>query len=152
MWSHRPWLRLASSGVALAAPGIAHGFTPGRAVEPPPAVYASGPSQTGKNWELYLPSVGAGDYLCRMALHGVPQGAPRGFYYWGCYDPALDAVVLPQTDAWPSRREWDELRAHEWAHARGWRHKPNGRGTDWTASRPPRGAVVAAVTGAAGAP
>ena len=114
-------------------------------MEAAPAIYASGPTVTGKTWELVLPDVAQVDYICRSAMGGAPQGARSRAYYWGCYHSKLDAVVLVDPRAWPSRREWLEAREHEWAHARGWRHRPDGRGTDWARSLPPP-APAAAVT------
>jgi hypothetical protein len=128
-------------GAVLAAAPPARGFSPGRAVEPAPAIYASGPTRTGRTWEMILPSVPQVDYLCRLAQGGLPEGARPGFYYWGCYHPKLDAVILVDPKAWPSQSEWRQARAHEWAHARGWRHLPNGQGTDWARSLPPPGAT-----------
>jgi hypothetical protein len=124
-----------------------------RVVEPPPAIYAQGPTLTGRTYEIRLDSVEAVDQVCRTLLHGLPQGAYKGAYYMGCYNPRLDAVILMQPKAWPSRREWEAIRAHEWAHARGWRHRRDGTGTDWLASLPPRGGVrSASATAAASRP
>jgi hypothetical protein len=135
-------LKLTLAFTAIATPP-ARALSLGRVVEPPPAIYASGPTRSGRTYELQLESVEAVDYLCRVKLHGMPQGARRGSYYMSCYDPQLDAVIIMQPKAWPSRREWNLIREHEWAHARGWRHKANGEGTDWAGSLPPRGARLA---------
>ena len=126
-------------------------FTPGRVVEPPPPAYAQGPTRTGRTYEIRLNTVEAVDYVCRTMLHGLPQGAREGDYYMGCYNPRLDAVVLMQPKAWPSRREWEEIRSHEWAHARGWRHRKDGTGTDWVASLPPPAGMRSANATAASA-
>jgi hypothetical protein len=108
------------------------------AVEAPPSAYVRGPTQTGVTRELELPTVQAVDRLCKLALGGLPVKAERGGYYMGCYIPLSDTVVIPTRKAWPSGREWEDLRAHEWAHARGWRHRADGRGTDWETSLAPR--------------
>lgn len=97
-----------------------------RAVEPPPPQYASGPTQTGKTWEMILSDPAAVNYICGLQLGEPPQ---KGGYWMGCYRPDLDAVVLMDPKTWPSKSEYDQLRAHEWAHARGWRHNDDGRGT-----------------------
>lgn len=140
MFVRRPWrlcgLCAAISGVLATAATPARPFSRVRAVEPAPAVYASGPTRTGKTWELVLRNVAQVDYICRTAMGGLPEHARRGAYYWGCYHERLDAVVLVDPRAWPSRREWLETREHEWAHARGWRHNSDGRGTDWARSLP----------------
>ena len=87
------------------------------AVEPPPARYASGPTLQGATREQTFSTPEAVQAVCNRFL-----GRPRQGYYEACYIPALDLVVLPDKHAWPSARERAELRAHEWAHARGWRH------------------------------
>lgn len=104
-------------GLALAAaPAEALSF--GKAVEAPPAAYSAGPTLTGNTTEMQLDDVFRVQAVCNANL-GAPAG---GGYYQACYIAALDLVVLPTPRAWPSRREWLQLRAHEWAHARGWRH------------------------------
>jgi hypothetical protein len=85
-------------------------------------------------------------------MGGYPTGSRAGVYYWGCYDAASDLVVLPRPEAWPSRREWRRDREHEWAHARGWRHLPNGHGTDWRISLPPPIRLARTELGAASEP
>lgn len=124
--------------IAWLSAGSAQGatFELERAVEAPPAVFAYGPSQTGATHEMTLPTPHDVDVWCRLALGGPPRGRTGASYYWGCYDERFDLVVLVARKAWPSAREWDENRAHEWAHARGWRHNPDGRGTDWARSLP----------------
>jgi hypothetical protein len=127
------------SGGACAQYPTTGSLTFNRIVEPPPAPYAAGPTQTGATTEVRLPSVDAVDSLCQRSLGALPQRfSGRGPRFLGCYVPSLDEVVLPDPKAWPSRREWEEIRAHEWAHARGWRHNGDGRGTNWAASLPPR--------------
>jgi hypothetical protein len=102
---------------ATALGGPAAAATWGRAVEPPPAIYASGPTVTGTTRELTFPTPQAVQAFCNLYL-----GRPASGYYQACYVPVLDLVVLPDSHAWPSATERAELRAHEWAHARGWRH------------------------------
>ena len=119
-------------------------FTVGRAAEPPPAIYAQGPTITGRTRELQLKSVAQVNYVCGVLLRAPAANAENGGYYTGCYAPKLDMIVLMQPSAWPSRREWEEIRVHEWAHARGWRHHLDGTGTDWLASLPPRGGMRSA--------
>ena len=111
----------ANAGVPTAA------LTVGRAVEPPPERYASGPTLSGKTWEMVLKDPAQVNYFCSLAMGEPPQ---RGAYWMGCYRPDLDAVVLMEKSAWPDASEWDQLRAHEWAHARGWRHAHTSTG--WT--------------------
>ena len=141
--------------LALVSPSRLWALSFGRVVEPPPRIYADGPSLTGRTLEWRLSSVEQVDRACQALLRATGRG--RGAYYMGCYAPRLDAVILMDPRAWPSRREWEEIRAHEWAHARGWRHPASGEGTDWLASIPPRrtyaaGAGEAARPGAAAVP
>lgn len=140
-WSHCVVL----GGVVASAPTPARPLDWQRAVEPAPAIYASGPTRTGRTREVHLPTVVQVDALCRAAMGGLPAGAGRGAYYWGCYHERWDLVVLVDPKAWPSRREWNATREHEWAHARGWRHPSTGRGTDWERSLPPTAAAAPAV-------
>jgi hypothetical protein len=88
-----------------------------RAVEPPPARYASGPTLYGATRERTFSDPFSLQHYCDFYLGRPPSG-----YYQACYIPALDEVVLPNERAWPSGAERQALRAHEWAHARGWRH------------------------------
>jgi hypothetical protein len=88
-----------------------------RAVEPPPARYASGPTLYGATHERAFSDPFALERYCDFYL-----GRPSRGYYQACYIPALDEVVVPDARAWPSGAEREALRAHEWAHARGWRH------------------------------
>jgi hypothetical protein len=87
------------------------------AVQPPPARFASGPTLYGQTRERTFSDPFALERYCAFYLGRPPRG-----YYQACYIPALDQVVLPDARAWPSRTERALLRAHEWAHARGWRH------------------------------
>jgi hypothetical protein len=96
----------------------AQAFTLGRAVEPPPPLYTSGPTQYGATVERTFSDARQLQAFCNFYLGAPPPGA----YYQACYIPAMDTVVLPDARAWPSARERAELRRHEWAHARGWRH------------------------------
>lgn len=87
-----------------------------KAVSPAPAGYRVGESLTGKTQEVFLEPA-AVEAFCRM------KGALRAgqvFLAPGCYIPAMDAVILPHRKSWPSRKEWEALRLHEWAHAAGW--------------------------------
>lgn len=89
---------------------------PRRAVTQAPEGYEVGQSRTGKTYEIQM-SPEQVDAFCRM------KGALRAgetFLAPGCYIPAMDAVVIPKRNEWPSKREWNDLRAHEWAHADGW--------------------------------
>lgn len=93
-------------------------------VEPPPEEYASGPTQTGKTRELIFDDLEALQKFCQV-WGGVPQASPERAgdrYAQACYSPRVDIVALPSRKAWPSQKEIDQLREHEWAHARGWRH------------------------------
>lgn len=106
----------------LAAPALvfvsqAEALTANRAVEPPPARYAEGPSLYGQTRERTFSRSEEVQRVCSFYL-----GRPARGYYQACYIPAMDLIVLPDARAWPSAREREALRAHEWAHARGWRH------------------------------
>lgn len=105
--------------------GEARGLTLREAVERPPAEYSSGPTQSGRTYALELPSAAAVDFLCRLGLGPPPR---RGGAWWGCYRPDMDAVIVPARGAW-REAERRTILAHEWAHARGWRHNADGRGT-----------------------
>ncbi|RAK54787.1 hypothetical protein [Phenylobacterium soli] len=106
-----------------------------RAVEPPPQEFAAGPTLTGHTYELDLDDVFKVSYLCTLALG--PTWPPGG-YWMGCYDARMDAVIVPAKGAWPSETERRALVAHEWAHARGWRHVNDGK-----FGRPPPGTQYA---------
>jgi hypothetical protein len=99
----------------------ARALTLNRAVEPPPARFASGPTLYRQTRERTFSDPFALERYCAFYLGRPPHG-----YYQACYIPALDQVVVPDGRAWPSRAERETLRAHEWAHewahARGWRH------------------------------
>lgn len=119
------------------------GLRPNKAVEAPPDQYTSGPTQTGATTEhqMTLDQVGV---LCRA--FGIGYGAPTSAgkpYEMGCYIPQVDWVVLPTKDEWPSSAEWNALREHEWAHARGWMHNPDGHGTSPN-SLPPKSVLGSA--------
>lgn len=146
--AHAPWTSHASAVlVALAlsaAPGAALAkATPPlmtrpiaapptvRAVETPPPEFASGPTLTGKTFELDLDDPFKVSYLCTLALGAT---WPPGGYWMGCYNDRMDAVIVPGPGVWPSEAERQALVAHEWAHARGWRHVNDGR-----FGRPPPG-------------
>lgn len=106
-----------------------------RAVEPPPDEYAAGPTLTGRTYEIDLDDPFMVSYLCTLALG---PAWPRGAYWMGCYNVAMDAVIVPAKGAWPSEDERQALIAHEWAHARGWRHVNDGK-----FGRPPPGTQYA---------
>jgi hypothetical protein len=110
---------LCTALAVLAAPcaGEASGLTAVRAVEPPPSQYASGPTQYGATVERTFSNPEELEAFCNLYL-----GRPASGYYQACYIPALDTVAIPDKRAWPSAREREALREHEWAHARGWRH------------------------------
>jgi hypothetical protein len=105
-------------------------FKRGWSIEAPPPQYASGPTQVPGTAELRVTPEQA-NYLCHLA--GVWKTEPQGFPV-ACFNPRTNQVILP--DQWPSGSELDQMRAHEWAHARGWRHTDDGTGTS-TASLPP---------------
>lgn len=106
---------LAAAWLTGAAPAQALSLV--RAVEPPPPQFASGPTLSGHTRERDFDDPFALQRYCARFL-----GAPKRGYYQACYIPVLDEVVLPDAQAWPSRAEREALKAHEWAHARGWRH------------------------------
>lgn len=106
-----------------------------RAVEPPPPEYATGATLTGRTYEIDLPDAFMVSYLCTLALG---PAWPRGGYWMGCYNARMDAVIVPAKGAWPSEAERQALIAHEWAHARGWRHVNDGQ-----FGRPPPGTSYA---------
>lgn len=106
-----------------------------RAVEPPPAEYTTGPTLTGRTYEIDLDDPFMVSYLCTLALG---PAWPKGGYWLGCYNARMDAVIVPARGAWPSERERLALIAHEWAHARGWKHVNDGR-----FGRPPPGSDYA---------
>jgi hypothetical protein len=97
--------------------------------EQPPAQYAAGPTVSRDTWQLELRSADDVARYCLRLLGPLAREWRPGRYYMGCYDVRLDAVVVPTKGAWPSEREREAIIAHEWAHARGWRHNDDGRGT-----------------------
>jgi len=145
---------LVSATLLTATPAIGICATPNsasplvhtnEAIETPPAIYAKGPTQSGRTTELRFDNLRELQIFCQLNAGGPPpprRGGER--YTMACYSPALDVVVLPSRKAWPSQHEIDELRAHEWAHARGWRHQSTGAGTDWAMSLPLRTPQTAA--------
>lgn len=86
-------------------------------IEPPPAIYASGPTQWGETREQLFSDARELQAFCNFYL-----GRPLSGVYEACYIPAMDLVVLPTVDEAGGDARWGRLRAHEWAHARGWRH------------------------------
>jgi hypothetical protein len=120
----RPLRRLIGPAAALGLLGFLGLAAAARAqvswpdgVEPPPARYASGPTQYGDTHERRFAQARDLQAFCDFYL-----GRPAAGAYQACYVPALDLVVLPAAAAQPDPRVRAELRAHEWAHARGWRH------------------------------
>ena len=99
----------------------AQALTLGRAVEAPPARFASGPPLFGPTHERTFSDPFDLQRYCNLFL-----GRPERGYYQACFIPTLNEVVLPDAHAWPSRAEREALRRHEWAHARGWRHSEVG--------------------------
>ena len=83
----------------------------------PPAQYLYGPTATGRTVERAFDS--------RKSLHAFCSehlGAPAQGRFYACYVPAIDVVAVPSAKAWPDAAQREALTAHEWAHARGWRH------------------------------
>lgn len=111
--------------VACAAAQQAAALTPMRAVQPPPAQYASGPTISGVTVERSFADLDRLQAFCNFYL-----GRPARGYYQACYVAALDVIALPDRHAWPSAAERRQLRAHEWAHARGWRHAASAAGSE----------------------
>lgn len=95
-----------------------------RAVEAPPLQYADGPTISGRTGMIELADPAQVDQLCSLTLG---RAWPRGSYWMGCYNVTTDAVIVPAKGAWPSEAERQALIAHEWAHARGWRHVDDGK-------------------------
>jgi hypothetical protein len=95
-----------------------------RVVETPPEQYATGPTLSGKTYQLDLSDPAQVSYLCTLALG---PAWPPGGYWMGCYNGKMDAVIVPREGAWPSEVERQALIRHEWAHARGWVHQNDGR-------------------------
>lgn len=89
-----------------------------RAVEPPPPAFAAGPPLGGPAHEKTFSDPFQLQTYCNAFLGRPPHG-----YYQACFIPILHEIVLPDARAWPSAAERQALRAHEWAHARGWRHE-----------------------------
>lgn len=85
--------------------------------EPPPAQYLRGPTATGRTVERAFDSRKALHAFCSRHLGEPSQGS-----FYACYVPAIDLVAVPSAKAWPDDGQREALRAHEWAHARGWRH------------------------------
>lgn len=117
---------LAVAALALvighAAPEAAAAFMQARVtyqpVEAPPAEYAGKPGDVPGVKELRFDTKAQVDAACREKLGELPEGG----YFRACYVEAEGLIVLPSKWAVYDRRELADLRAHEWAHARGWRH------------------------------
>lgn len=106
---------------------VMFGFKPGWSIEPPPPQYASGPTQTGKTTETPNLTPEQVAWLC--SLYGTESSHQAKGSLLACYAPRIDQVILPAAKYWPSSDELDQLRSHEYAHARGWRHNDDGTGT-----------------------
>src|SRR5581483_1342828 len=107
------------NGVLLAillivTPHGATAFLLHQAVEPPPEIYASGATQTGKTYLITYPDPRQVDYMCRLGLGPPPL---RGGSWWGCYRADMDAIIVPAKGSW-EEHERQRIIAHEWAHAR----------------------------------
>lgn len=114
----------------------------GWSIEAPPPEYANGPTQTGRTYEVPNLTPEQSHWICQQA--GTFSTAQRGIGV-ACYVPTLDQVILPAAKYWPSKSELDQMRAHEWAHARGWRHNEDGTGTA-ASSLPPKGMLALGLT------
>lgn len=79
----------------------------------PPAIYATGPLPADLRYVREPERKANRD--CSRALGSFPQGGA----YYACYDPRTHTIYLPSDVPDYIGRE---LRAHEEAHARGWRH------------------------------
>lgn len=125
------------------------GLRKGWVIEPPPEQYASGPTQTGMTNEIPNLTPEMAHAMCQAA--GTFSDKQQG-YGVACYIPSLDAVVLPAAKYWPSKDELDQMRAHEWAHARGWRHNDDGTGTGPNSLPPVQAPQTAVATNAPASP
>lgn len=117
---------------------------PGWSIEPPPEEYTSGPTQTGRTTEIPNLTPEQANALCSQ--YGTFSTAQHGIGV-ACYVPSMDRVILPAAKYWPSGRELEQMRVHEWAHARGWRHNEDGMGTSPN-SLPPVGNALRMVSDA----
>lgn len=103
------------------APGLsfigAEAYAP---VEPPPAEYDGRPFDVPGVTERHFDSKAELHGFCMDRLNAV---LAAGHTFRACYIEADGLIALPSRWAVESRKERAELRAHEWAHARGWRHK-----------------------------
>jgi hypothetical protein len=88
-------------------------------VEPAPAEYAALPFEKPGVVERYFHSPAGLDRFCRDHLQAE---LADGAHFRACYVPHLDLIALPSRWAVPNAQERADLRAHEWAHAWGWRH------------------------------
>lgn len=122
----------------LAGCGKMFGFRKGWSIEPPPPQYATGPTQTGRTTETPNLTPEQVAWLCGQYHTEAARQKPGSLV--ACYAPNIDQVILPAAKYWPSQDELAQLRAHEWAHARGWRHNDDGAGTS-PKSLPPVGLI-----------
>lgn len=133
------WRRsLSLAAVVLLGAGCGKMVKRGWSIEPPPSQYASGSTQTGKTVETQNLTPEQVAYLC--SFYGAEAANQAKGSLLACYAPRIDQVILPAAKYWPSKAELALMRAHEWAHARGWRHNDDGTGTGLT-SLPPRGLI-----------
>lgn len=114
-------------------------------IEAPPEQYASGPTQTGKTTETPGLTPEQVSWLC--GHYQAEAASQKQGSLVSCYVPSIDQVILPAAKYWPSADELTQMRAHEWAHARGWRHNDNGTGTS-PASLAPIGNALRVVSDA----
>ena len=108
---------MAALAAVLARPGPAVSAPKGFVIEPPPAQFAAGPTQSGRTTERVFEDAKELQAFCNAHL-----GRPSEGFYEACYVPRLDLVAVPGPQAWPDAASREALREHEWAHARGWRH------------------------------
>lgn len=97
-------------------------FSLGRAVVRPPPEFREGPTISGQTKELTFDDPDALNAWCKANGVGMGDHAGPGAYFQACYSIPADTVAIPTRNAWPSQAEIDQLREHEWAHARGWQH------------------------------
>ena len=79
-------------------------------IEKPQAGYSRG------DYSAVIANVADPNKMCETLL-----GPIEGKVFNGCYVPSIDLIVLPYDDG---SQYYDDLKAHEEAHARGWRHAP----------------------------
>lgn len=102
-------------------------FSLGRAVQRPPPEFREGPTISGQTKELQFDDLNALNAWCHANGVGFGDKGGPGAYFQACYSIPADTVAVPTRKAWPSQAEIDQLREHEWAHARGWQHPGEAR-------------------------